>query len=191
MAISTRLRYEILRRDGFTCRYCGAKAPDAVLEVDHVLAVALGGTDEPTNLVTACEPCNSGKASTTPDAAMVADVDEQHLQWLAAIKSAQSVMAQRERDSKDQFARFEAAWKTWDKTLLSLDANAPEKLELWLADGLTIEQVCEYVSIAWSAHWIPPANVFAYLCGIVRNKTAELHAIARETLDGGDRGPVD
>lgn len=64
MAVSKRLRYEILRRDNHTCRYCGASAPDVPLRVDHVTPVALGGTDEPSNLVTSCEPCNSGKTST-------------------------------------------------------------------------------------------------------------------------------
>ena len=63
MAVSKRLRYEILRRDRYTCRYCGASAPDAPMRVDHVTPVALGGTDHPSNLVAACEPCNSGKAS--------------------------------------------------------------------------------------------------------------------------------
>lgn len=64
MAVSKRLRYEVLRRDNHTCRYCGATAPDVPLRVDHVTPVALGGTDTPDNLVTACEPCNSGKSST-------------------------------------------------------------------------------------------------------------------------------
>lgn len=64
MAVSKRLRYEILRRDSHTCRYCGASAPDVPLRVDHVTPVALGGTDTPANLVTSCEPCNSGKTST-------------------------------------------------------------------------------------------------------------------------------
>ncbi|WP_075737496.1 HNH endonuclease [Streptomyces acidiscabies] len=64
MAVSKRLRYEILRRDNHTCRYCGASAPDVPLRVDHVTPVALGGTDTPDNLVAACEPCNSGKSST-------------------------------------------------------------------------------------------------------------------------------
>ncbi|MCX4232088.1 HNH endonuclease [Streptomyces ortus] len=63
MAVSKRLRYEILRRDRYTCRYCGASAPEAPLRVDHVTPVALGGTDHPSNLVAACEPCNSGKTS--------------------------------------------------------------------------------------------------------------------------------
>src|SRR5438045_4098958 len=66
--ISKRLRYEILRRDNHACRYCGATAPDTPLTVDHVVPTALGGGDDPTNLVTACADCNGGKTSTTPGA---------------------------------------------------------------------------------------------------------------------------
>lgn len=62
--MNQRLRFEILERDGFTCRYCGRDHEDgAVLVVDHVLARALGGGDEPENLVAACVDCNSGKSA--------------------------------------------------------------------------------------------------------------------------------
>lgn len=60
---SLRLRFAILERDAFTCRYCGRKAPDVELHVDHVVAIARGGTNEPENLVTSCADCNLGKAS--------------------------------------------------------------------------------------------------------------------------------
>lgn len=36
MAVSKRLRYEILRRDNHTCRYCGGAAPDVVLTEDAI-----------------------------------------------------------------------------------------------------------------------------------------------------------
>lgn len=55
------LRFEIFKRDKFTCRYCGAQPPEVVLHVDHVLPVAAGGTNDEANLVTACESCNLGK----------------------------------------------------------------------------------------------------------------------------------
>lgn len=61
--IGRRLRFAILRRDGFKCRYCGRPAPEVALHVDHVLPVVRGGTDEPDNLVTACPDCNHGKGS--------------------------------------------------------------------------------------------------------------------------------
>lgn len=55
------LRFEILERDEYTCRYCGRSAPSVPLEVDHVTAVVDGGTDDPANLVTCCWSCNRGK----------------------------------------------------------------------------------------------------------------------------------
>jgi len=53
----------VFKRDRFTCQYCGAKAPDAVLNCDHVHPVAEGGTNDILNLVTACEACNGGKGA--------------------------------------------------------------------------------------------------------------------------------
>lgn len=54
-------RFDILRRDGFRCRYCGKQAAEAELHVDHLRPRAEGGTDHPSNLVTACADCNGGK----------------------------------------------------------------------------------------------------------------------------------
>lgn len=61
VALSKRLRFEVFKRDGFTCQYCGAKPPDTVLEVDHVHPRSLGGLDTLDNLKTACWNCNRGK----------------------------------------------------------------------------------------------------------------------------------
>lgn len=57
-----RARFEVFKRDHFTCQYCGAQPPDVVLVVDHITPVAAGGTSTPDNLITACESCNQGKA---------------------------------------------------------------------------------------------------------------------------------
>lgn len=60
----TRLRMEILKRDGFKCYYCGrTPAQNVIIEVDHVVPVSEGGTDDPENLVAACEECNAGKSN--------------------------------------------------------------------------------------------------------------------------------
>ena len=81
MAVSKRLRYEVLRRDNFTCRYCGAFAPVAVLHVDHVMPKKLGGRDIAGNLVTACQDCNSGKSASMPSLGLIAEVEEQARAW--------------------------------------------------------------------------------------------------------------
>lgn len=59
--IGAKLRFQILHRDNFTCRYCGRKAPDVTLHIDHVIPVSQGGLNHIENLVTACEECNFGK----------------------------------------------------------------------------------------------------------------------------------
>lgn len=67
MAMSVRRRYEVLRRCNFACIYCGLPAPITTLHVDHVIPRALGGDDEPWNLVAACRDCNLGKTDGVPD----------------------------------------------------------------------------------------------------------------------------
>lgn len=79
-AISTRTRFEIFKRDRFTCQYCGRTPPTVILEIDHIVPVANGGGDERTNLVTACWDCNSGKSDKPLSAvpkAIAADLQEQ------------------------------------------------------------------------------------------------------------------
>lgn len=56
-------RFFILQRDSFACQYCGAKAPDAKLEIDHILPIARGGDSSTDNLITACKECNIGKGA--------------------------------------------------------------------------------------------------------------------------------
>jgi hypothetical protein len=61
--ISKKLRFEVFKRDGFTCQYCGQKAPAVVLNCDHIRPVAAGGTTDILNLITACFGCNAGKGA--------------------------------------------------------------------------------------------------------------------------------
>jgi len=60
-SLSKSTRFEVFKRDSFTCQYCGAKAPDVILEVDHIKPVCDGGTNDLMNLITSCRDCNRGK----------------------------------------------------------------------------------------------------------------------------------
>lgn len=55
------VRFEVFKRDKFTCQYCGESAPNVILEVDHITPVAKGGDNEIMNLITSCRDCNRGK----------------------------------------------------------------------------------------------------------------------------------
>lgn len=62
--IGKRLRFEVLKRDRFTCQYCGRSSDDGTeLHVDHIVPVSSGGTNTTENLTTACIDCNLGKSN--------------------------------------------------------------------------------------------------------------------------------
>lgn len=58
---------EILRRDNFTCQYCGRQSHH--LTIDHVVPRHMGGRHTWSNLVAACSPCNRRKGGRTPEQA--------------------------------------------------------------------------------------------------------------------------
>lgn len=64
-SISNKRRFMVLKRDGYTCQYCGRKAPDVVLNIDHILPLSKGGTSMINNLITTCRDCNNGKGKQT------------------------------------------------------------------------------------------------------------------------------
>ncbi len=57
------VRWEVLVRDGHRCRGCGRGADEkgVRLEVDHIVPVCAGGTDEISNLRALCYECTRGK----------------------------------------------------------------------------------------------------------------------------------
>jgi 5-methylcytosine-specific restriction endonuclease McrA len=52
-----KLRLRILARDAYTCHYCG----DTANEVDHIVPLKRGGSDDTDNLVACCRSCNIRK----------------------------------------------------------------------------------------------------------------------------------
>jgi hypothetical protein len=62
-SLSKKLRFEVFKRDSFTCQYCGKVAPNVILEVDHIEPVSKGGNNNLLNLITSCFDCNRGKTN--------------------------------------------------------------------------------------------------------------------------------
>jgi 5-methylcytosine-specific restriction endonuclease McrA len=56
-------RREVLRRDNYTCQYCGQNGSH--LTIDHVIPRSLGGEHVWNNLVAACPSCNHRKGGRT------------------------------------------------------------------------------------------------------------------------------
>ena len=62
------IRYNVLKRDNYTCQICGVTAKDgAKLHVDHIIPVSEGGKTVMSNLQTLCDRCNLGKSNKTEE----------------------------------------------------------------------------------------------------------------------------
>lgn len=172
MAVSKRLRFEILRRDNHACRYCGRTAPDVALTVDHVVAVALGGGDDPSNLVAACRDCNSGKSATPANAALVADVGADALRWARAMERAAEI-AQEDRERRLEVER--AVLQFWEEANHYgrpysdwLPGDWYLSVQRWVDAGLTQDDLLEACHITIYARRKKPTyeEAWRYFCGI-------------------------
>lgn len=56
--MSKKLRFEVFKRDNFTCQYCGQMAPNVLLDVNHINPVKERGINNIINLITSCRECN-------------------------------------------------------------------------------------------------------------------------------------
>lgn len=179
MALSKRLRYEILRRDNHSCRYCGASAPDVVLTVDHVVPTALGGSDEPGNLATACRDCNSGKSASAPDAPIVADVAQDALRWAEAMKVARDA-ALAERDA--QIVAEKAVWQHLEPIGEYMPGDWFTTIHQFLAAGLDRVEIADAAQIAMSAR-VGYSVKWRYFCGVCWRMVSRRQDAARALLD--------
>jgi len=103
--IKPSIRFKILQRDGFSCRYCGrnGERDSVILHIDHLFPVSQGGSNDINNLVTSCRDCNLGKSdnlieAVKPTAAQKSEVlHELNKQVLAAYQQRAAIKAREER----------------------------------------------------------------------------------------------
>lgn len=108
-SIPKSLRFEVFKRDSFTCQYCGAKAPEVVLHIDHIEPVTKGGTNDLLNLITSCASCNSGKSNRRLDDKSAMMKKRAQLKELQERKEQLELMMQ------------------WQKELLSLEKTSEQE----------------------------------------------------------------
>lgn len=170
-AISKKLRFDVFKRDGFVCAYCGSTPPNVVLQVDHIHPVAEGGTNDIDNLITSCQPCNIGKGanklslvpqSLAEKAAIVAEQESQ-------IKGYQEIIRERQIRLEDESFQIASIFRNdWNPSKIDFITikNFIQKLGYF--------QVEEAAEIASSKFPYNLSRSFKYFCGICINKTKEL-----------------
>lgn len=113
MAVTKRTRFEVLRRDEHTCQYCGAKAPDVVLHIDHVMPVSLGGDDKPSNLLTACAACNGGKTSIAPGSPLVESLGDRAAAYALGMVDKMTRLRATFEQAEQYTEDFDHYWNKW------------------------------------------------------------------------------
>ena len=132
--LSKRLRFEVFKRDSFTCQYCGKSAPDVVLHCDHIQPVSKDGSNDILNLVTSCQDCNLGKSNRllSDDAAI-----KQRKRQLDGL--------QERREQLDMLAE-------WHRSLLDIESDSLAiAIEFWakIVRGFCVSNAGEQSLRAW------------------------------------------
>lgn len=188
-SIPRRVRFEVLRRDDHTCRYCGRSAPDVSLEVDHVIPLALGGLTVPENLVTACADCNGGKASSTPSEKVVAQVSADAIRWATALEVAADQRWEEREARTVALAPFDARWTHWgtgpvdNRVLVPRPSGWETTVARFLDLGVEMYELTDLVDTAMHSR-ATPANTWKYFCGCAWNVVHDLQHRAKAFLIG-------
>lgn len=168
IAVGKRQRFEIFKRDGFTCQYCGRKPPEIVLEVDHVVAVSAGGSNDDHNLLTSCFDCNRGKAD-RPLSSIPASLDEKRQlieERREQVKAYEEIL-QQERD--DQEAKIDAVFAVFDYYFTGdLPRDFSRASVRNFLKHLPLTAVQEAMEIACER--MRRGRVFRYFCGVCWRK---------------------
>lgn len=178
MAVTKRIRYEVLRRDNYTCHYC--HSADKELTIDHVIPVALGGSDNPDNLVACCRDCNIGKTSTSPDEPLVSDVNAHALAFREALKQASNLTLEDIQNEEDY---TESVLRYW-KDIASIDDSHclpyPESWKgtarYWFKINVPFDLIGYAFRVSvekFRAGRLKKADVFRYSTGVIGNKMEE------------------
>lgn len=171
-AISKKTRFDVFKRDGFRCMYCGAHPPAVVLQVDHIIAVSQGGRNTIDNLVTACQPCNLGKGAAdlrvAPQslAELAADTAEREAQ----LAGYAAVMEEARR-------RLDAdVWRVFDvlfgPTITSVSHDEYGSLKRFV-EKLGVHGALDAAEITLASPGVHYSNRFRYFCGVCWNKIRE------------------
>lgn len=171
--ISKTARFNVFKRDGFRCQYCGQCPPAVVLEVDHITPVSRGGSNVIHNLLTACFDCNRGKA-----AGLLTDIPQTLADKAALIQEKQEQLRAFEKLLKKVRAaeelRVDAVQEVFEKAFPGRSLTGPfrESVRQFL-EKLDLYQVTGAMTIACGRRSDSAQQAVKYFCGICWTKIRE------------------
>jgi hypothetical protein len=171
--VSTRTRFEIFKRDLFTCQYCGATPPGVLLHVDHIIAVANGGGNDRDNLVTACQGCNLGKSAIplTSVPQSLKDKSKEVAEREKQIHGYNAIL-QAKRDRIENEAWAIAAALERMEYIDSYNRRNLVSIRMFL-ERLSYQEVLDAVDVTVSRWGSSGSRAFRYFCAVCWNKIKE------------------
>ena len=168
--IGKKLRFEVLKRDKFTCQYCGRMSPDVILEIDHIKPVADGGTNEILNLITSCRDCNRGKGKrklsddslVKKQQAQIKELAEKQEQLEMLIEWKLSLQDFGKRKSESVKEYFESVFEC------TVKESGIQKIESWV-NQFSVEEIIEAIDIAYETY-SDTNTAFNKVSGICNNR---------------------
>lgn len=164
--IGKKLRFEVFKRDSFTCTYCGGQPPKVLLHVDHIMPVKAGGGNDIDNLTTACDACNFGKGANEltnvpltvkEKTEILREKEEQIVAFNTLIHS------KMERLEETAWIVAEVFMDFWGDTSIRKDKFASIKK---FCEQLDLGTLCEAANMALSRLGHRKRQAFSYFCGI-------------------------
>jgi hypothetical protein len=167
--ITKKIRFNVFKRDGFKCQYCGQTPPTVTLEIDHIDPVSRGGSDSIHNLLTACFDCNRGKGagllSSIPES--VSDRSAIMKERLDQVRAFDRLIKsiRRHEDKKIDEVEFEFN-EHWDGCSFTPQFRSSVRV---FVQKLPICDVIEYMQISCSKI-LDRDRTIKYFCGICWNR---------------------
>jgi len=172
--IGKRQRFEIFKRDGFTCQYCGAKPPDVTLVVDHINPISQGGDNDELNLITSCESCNQGKSDKTLN--RISPKPDADLEWLEMqqeiVEMRRYQLAKATRDSLEKQI-VTTLQETWSVCMNDSRYTVADHIFIQWLSWATPDEIEEAIKIGASKSYriIGFNDRLKYVAGVLHNIT--------------------
>lgn len=174
--IGKKTRFEVFKRDGFTCQYCGNHPPAVVLHVDHIHPVAEGGTNDQDNLITSCEACNLGKGARLLSSVPVslASKAETLREREDQLSGYQDLMAEKAR--REEIEAWDVAEILWPSVIDTRQCVARDLLSIKnFIRRLGFYEVKELAEIAYTRKPYGGTAMFKYFCGCCWTRIRDLN----------------
>lgn len=155
-SITKKIRFEVFKRDSFTCQYCGGCSPDIVLEIDHINPIANGGDNDILNLITSCVACNRGKGAKLLSDKSVIETQKKQLNELNKRREQLEMMIKwRDEVSKITDKKLSYAKDTFCELAgCNLTEFGDEKIKKWIKK-FSLSEVLDSINISCEQYLIP------------------------------------